>query len=122
MQAWPRWFRPRLHLIRFHGVLAPNAKLRPAIIPNAPVNANAPSAEHGDAPQHSAPTRMSLSPAAQTSIRDRHRAVPRCGGAFKIIAALEHPRVIAKILAHLGLPIRAPPRAPARAFDRPQMA
>jgi Putative transposase len=51
--------RPRLHLIRFHGVLAPNAKLRPVIIPNAPVNANAPSADHGDAPQRSAPTRMS---------------------------------------------------------------
>ena len=30
--------RPRLHLIRFHGVLAPNAKLRPEIIPNVPVN------------------------------------------------------------------------------------
>jgi hypothetical protein len=26
--------RPRLHLIRFHGVLAPNAKLRPEIIPS----------------------------------------------------------------------------------------
>ena len=25
--------RPRLHLIRFHGVLAPHAKLRPAIVP-----------------------------------------------------------------------------------------
>jgi len=27
--------RPRLHLIRFHGVLAPNAKLRAAIVPRA---------------------------------------------------------------------------------------
>ncbi|MGH9891480.1 MAG: transposase, partial [bacterium] len=27
--------RPRLHLIRFHGVLAPNAKLRPEIIPSS---------------------------------------------------------------------------------------
>jgi Putative transposase len=26
--------RPRLHLIRFHGVLAPNAKLRSEIIPS----------------------------------------------------------------------------------------
>jgi hypothetical protein len=49
--------RPRLHLIRFHGVLAPNAKLRPEIVPsfgrqagnvpmpgfpNVPVNANTP--------------------------------------------------------------------------------
>jgi hypothetical protein len=27
--------RPRLHLIRFHGVLAPKAKLRPEIIPSS---------------------------------------------------------------------------------------
>jgi hypothetical protein len=25
--------RPRLHPIRFHGVLAPNAKLRPLVVP-----------------------------------------------------------------------------------------
>jgi hypothetical protein len=25
--------RPRLHLIRFHGVLAPNAKLRALVVP-----------------------------------------------------------------------------------------
>jgi hypothetical protein len=37
--------RPRLHLIRFHGVLAPNARLRPDIIPNVPVNVNTPSAK-----------------------------------------------------------------------------
>ncbi len=28
--------RPRLHLIRFHGVLAPNAKLRPLVVPHGP--------------------------------------------------------------------------------------
>ena len=28
--------RPRLHLTRFHGVLAPNARLRAAIVPGAP--------------------------------------------------------------------------------------
>ena len=26
--------RPRLHLIRFHGVLAPNAKLRALVVPS----------------------------------------------------------------------------------------
>jgi len=31
--------RPRLHLIRFHGVLAPNAGLRAAIVPGAPAQA-----------------------------------------------------------------------------------
>jgi hypothetical protein len=28
----------------------------------------------------------------------------QCGGTLKIIAAIEHPPVIAKILTHLGLP------------------
>ncbi len=28
--------RPRLHLIRFHGVLAPNAKLRSRVVPQGP--------------------------------------------------------------------------------------
>jgi hypothetical protein len=37
-----------------------------------------------------------------------------CGGQLKIIAAIEEPAVIARILTHLGMPTRAPPRAPAR--------
>ena len=32
--------RPRLHLIRFHGVLAPHANLRAQIVPSEPVNAH----------------------------------------------------------------------------------
>ena len=39
---------------------------------------------------------------------------PQCGGPVTLIAAIEDPTVIVKILAHLGLPTRAPPRAPAR--------
>ena len=45
---------------------------------------------------------------------------PQCGGEFKIIAAIEEPAVIVRILrilrilTHLGLPARAPPRSPAR--------
>ena len=31
---------------------------------------------------------------------------PQCGGDFKIIAAIEEPAVIVKILTHLGLPAR----------------
>jgi hypothetical protein len=42
---------------------------------------------------------------------------PNCGGALKIIAAIEDPPVIIKILSHLGLPTRAPPRSPARRVD-----
>ena len=37
-----------------------------------------------------------------------------CGGELKIIAAILEQPVIEKILTHLGLQARAPPRAPAR--------
>ncbi len=43
---------------------------------------------------------------------------PNCGGSLKIIAAIEDPPVIVKILTHLGLPARVPPRAPAQSTFR----
>jgi hypothetical protein len=39
---------------------------------------------------------------------------PNCGGELKIIAAILQTPVIEKILTHLGLQARVPPRAPAR--------
>ena len=42
---------------------------------------------------------------------------PQCGGPLTILAAIEDPTVIAKILVHLGLHTRAPPRSPARIDD-----
>lgn len=39
---------------------------------------------------------------------------PNCGGELKIIAAILEQPVVEKILTHLGLQARAPPRAPAR--------
>ena len=47
---------------------------------------------------------------------------PRCGGRWKSIGAIVDPQVIIQILAHLGLPARAPPRAPARPFPLFQAA
>ena len=55
--------RPRLHLIpfdglragRFHGVLAPNAKLRREIVPSPPEQATAPACDHAQG----APARLS---------------------------------------------------------------
>ena len=99
--------RPRLHLIRFHGVLAPNAKLRAAVIPQPAQKDSAPAHAHGQA------ARMSW---ARLLKRVFDIDVERCacGGQLKIIAAIEEPVVIVRILTHLGLAARAPPRAPAR--------
>ena len=40
-------------------------------------------------------------------------ACSQCGGPVTLIATIDDPAVIAKILAHLGLPTKAPPRSPA---------
>ena len=39
---------------------------------------------------------------------------PRCQGPMRILAAIEQPEVIRRILTHLGLPPRAPPAHPPR--------
>ena len=49
--------RPRLHLIRFHGVLAPNAKLRREIIPTPVEQATEPASD--DAHAQGASARLS---------------------------------------------------------------
>ena len=99
--------RPRLHLIRFYGVLAPNARRRAAIVPGP---AHKPS-EQADA---HAPTRMNWARLLKRVFAIDVEHCPQCGGDFKIIAAIEEPAVIVRILTHLGLPARAPPRTPAR--------
>ena len=107
--------RPRLHLIRFHGVLAPGAKLRSEIIPNPPEQATEPACDHAQA--QGAPARMSWARLLKRVFDIDIEHCPNCGASLKIIAAIEDPPVIVKILAHLGLPTRAPPRAPAQRFD-----
>jgi hypothetical protein len=106
---------------RFHGVLAPNAKLRREIVPSPPEQATAPACDHAQG----APARLSWARLLKRVFDIDIEHCPNCGGSLKIIAcpeprrraAIEDPPVIVKILAHLGLPTRAPPRSPAQRFD-----
>ena len=41
-------------------------------------------------------------------------ACPRCGHAMRLIALIEQPEVIRRILRHLGHPLEVPAPAPAR--------
>ena len=52
--------------------------------------------------------------AASRILHLAHRAGAACGGKLKIIAAIEAPDVIERILTHLGLSAQPPPRAAAR--------
>ena len=42
-------------------------------------------------------------------------ACPACGGRLRLLATLEHPAVVRRILSHLGLPTEVPQPLPARA-------
>ena len=108
--------RPRLHLIRFHGVLAPNAKLRALVVPQEPEPPApaAPPAEGEAGCAHHRPVRLSWAKLLKRVFEIDIGHCPNCGGELKIIAAILEQPVIEKILTHLGLQARAPPRAPAR--------
>ena len=113
--------RPRLHLIRFHGVLAPQAKLRAAVVPHPAQQASNPLADHAQH-VHASCARMSWARLLKRVFDIDIEHCPNCGGAVKIIAAIEEPPVMVRILAHLGLPTRAPPRSPARPLPLLQAA
>ena len=85
-------------------MLAPNAALRAAIVPG-------PSEKPGDDAAHDAheaPARMSWARLLKRVFGIDLEHCPQCGGEFKIIAAIEWPAVIVRILTHLGLPARSP--------------
>ena len=70
--------RPRLHLIRFHGVLAPNAKLRALVVPQGPVEgAQAAQARRVRGELCAPPAGAhELGQAAQARVRSRPGALP----------------------------------------------
>ena len=72
--------RPRLRLIRFHGVLAPNARLRPEVIPSVPVNTISPSVDHAEAPPPAAPARLSWARLLKRVFDIDLEHCPHCGG------------------------------------------
>ncbi|MCZ8167094.1 MAG: transposase [Pseudomonadota bacterium] len=114
--------RPRLRLIRYHGVLAPNAKLRARVVPQQPpalghaateVEARAKCEEVE--PVRARSQRMGWARLLKRVFDIDMRRCPRCGGVqVKIIAAILERAVIGKILTHLGLDPQPPPRSKAR--------
>jgi hypothetical protein len=108
--------RPRLHLIRFHGVLAPNAKLRALVVPHGREEVTGKSELTATEPGHtnSRPARIGWARLLKRVFEIDLEHCPNCGGQLKIIAAIVEASVIERILTHLGLEARAPPRVPAR--------
>ena len=88
--------RPRVNLILYHGVLAPRAAWRAAVVPgpNGPDGVEAASGTGGS----QWPALMRRAFGFDVT------ACTRCGGRLRLIALIEHTSIIRRILTHLGLP------------------
>jgi len=128
---------PRLHKHRYCGVLAPNAKLRKAVIESA-----GPAGATLQLPQQ-AQRKMGLEDGDQDETEPRSRLsrlaahcwalllvriceclpllCPRCNRPMRILAFIQDPPVIEKILRHIGEPTQAPKLLPARSPPQGEM-
>jgi hypothetical protein len=123
--------RPRANLTRYHGVFAPNCKLRKRIVPTSsgatrnkrPRGGDHDSADKQDDPPSVNDDGMPLAPLTWAERLKRVFLIeisvcPYCGGKLRWIADVTDPEVIQRILEHLRS--RPPPRAgPARAGHTP---
>jgi hypothetical protein len=118
--------RPRINLILYHGVLAPRAAWRSAVVRRrtsgagreagltASATAPAGEADSAETARRHARGQGWASLMARTFGFDV-LACPRCGGRLRLIALIEEAAVIDRILRHLGLPTETPAPRPARA-------
>jgi len=119
---------PRFPLVRYHGVFAPNAPWRGAIVPGprrvhhrdrgrarASVARCEAAASEGGVTAGACLTRWDWATLLRHVWGVDALACPRCEGRMRFIAVIRDRAVIERILLHLGLP-HEPPRA-ARARD-----
>jgi hypothetical protein len=99
--------RPRLNLTRFHGVFAPNFRHRARIVPRR-------ARGKVDADKPLAP--MSWAQRLKRVFQIDIETCPECGGKLRVIACIEDPPLMAKILDHVqrrqassGSAARGPP-------------
>ena len=101
-------------------MLAPNAKLRALVVPQEVPQAPEPAAQEAAPAEceancaHHRPVRLGWARLLKRVFEIDMEHCPNCGGELKIIAAILEQPVIEKILTHLGLQARAPPRSPVR--------
>ena len=110
---------PRLNLVRYHGVLAPNAADRQQIVPG-PREEERPVADDGAGTTGPRCYRLTWAVLLARVFRVDVTLCPDCGGRMKIIAALTDPKSIHSYLRGVGLPSRAPPIAPVRRRPQPE--
>jgi hypothetical protein len=93
-----------MHLTRYHGVFAPHSQHRAAVTPaHRGRGAATPPVSEADPTKVSTPRHVAMSWARRLKrvFGVKIECCARCGGQLKIIASIEEPQLIAKILSHL---------------------
>jgi len=91
--------RPRVHLTRFSGVFAPHYKHRSLVVPKPP-KACQPRIDDKPRPIK---TRVTWARLLKRVFAIDVENCHLCGSKMKVVASIEDPPVIRKILTHLGL-------------------
>jgi len=115
--------RPRINLVLYHGVLAPNAPWRRAVVartePEAGPVEPCPSPTPADDQREDAtgprarPKYRAWAELMRRAFEADVLACPKCGGRMTVLATIEDPAVIQRILTHLGLSMEAGEALPA---------
>jgi uncharacterized protein YbaR (Trm112 family) len=113
--------RPRIHLLLYHGVLAPRAAWRALVVRFGRTDSPVPAAadddvvEHSDGADRCHGSNYLWAELMRRSLGLDVLACPRCGGRLTLIALIDEPAVVRRVLQHLGLPTEVPETRPARA-------
>ena len=89
---------PRVNLTRYHGVFAPNHRLRKQVTPAKRGRRDGETAEEATPAPHVA---MSWAQRLTRVFKIEIETCEYCGGAVKVLASIEEPAVIKQILAHI---------------------
>lgn len=122
--------KPRVNLTRFHGVFAPNSKHRKLVTSDKKEVKKTTKVEEGRVPHTEAEKHRGMTWAQRLKrvFNIDIQTCTECGGFVKVIASIEEPEIIKKILAHVNhqpqaeqdnqLPaLRAPPQTQGNLFN-----
>jgi hypothetical protein len=117
--------RPRINLVLYYGLLAPRAPWRAAVVASAGSEWSAaaaavyPVADEGhDSAGRRRPRGYVWAELMRRTFGIDVLDCPRCGSRVRLLALIEHARIVERILRHLGLPTDRPEPRPARAPPR----
>ncbi|RMH18936.1 MAG: hypothetical protein D6701_05575 [Gemmatimonadetes bacterium] len=99
---------PRVNMVRYHGVFAPKAKLRPFVVPEAPASEQGSEVEGPPIavlkrPRSHGSYRLDWAALLQRVFDVDVLVCGKCGGRSKVIAVIKDGLTARKILDHLGL-------------------